>query len=236
MTLSICSICQDEADIIQYFLNCCVFIYQRLPQDLKEVILIDGGSKDNTIEIIKSYQDKLPLTLIKYPFDTFGQQKNRALEKATGDYILGLDSDMTISKNFVEVFQSNHFSRSAFWDFPMYFTVRDSYHFFHKWPRGVNMRLWKRGPLFVKFFHERLKGQPSSCTVCNNVYVFEHSMRASDEALLNRGQRYQKFWQQMQDAGGNPGPVDRYVNSKHCSDSEIGEFGTDIKTQIIEGT
>jgi hypothetical protein len=233
MTLSICAICQDEAEVIKDYLDCCVHIYKNLEQQLKEVILIDGGSKDNTIEIINSYKDKLPLTLIEYPFDTFGQQKNRALELATGDFILGMDTDMTITTNFPAIFMSGYFNSSNYWDFPMYFTARDKYHYFGKWNLGVNMRLWKRGPLFMSNFHEKLEGQIQGLPVCRDVVIFENSMRQSDEALLNRGRRYQKFAKQMEAEGGGPGSETRYLDASKAKDDEISELPLHIRNLVL---
>ncbi|MCK9541100.1 MAG: glycosyltransferase [Novosphingobium sp.] len=235
MTLSICSICQDEEDLIPFFLNCCKYIHSQLGDNLKEVIVIDGGSKDKTWDILVSYLPQMSLVLKQVPFDTFGQQKNRALELATGDFILGLDADMTISKNFPDVFKSGFFNRANFWDFPMLFTVQDAYHYFYKWGIHNNMRMWKRGPKFKTNFHEKLEGQPHPVTnPCSTVFVFEHSCRASDQALINRGERYQKFVEEMTKEGAGPGPADRYINAKKFA--EFAPIPDHIKNLIVEGT
>ncbi len=213
-TLSICIIAQDEAEVIPWTLNCCLHTYSVLGDLLKEVVVVDGGSKDKTVDVVNSYIGRLPLVLLQHPFDSFGKQKNRALEIASVDYIFAPDADMTWTTNFPNVFSSGYYDKASMWDFRMLFTADDAYHFFD-WPRGVNMRLWRRGPTFRTEYHEKLEGQTQGLPVCPYVFLFENSIRQSDEALLNRGRRYQKFAKQMEAEGGGPGPENRYVDAKH---------------------
>jgi glycosyltransferase involved in cell wall biosynthesis len=62
---------------------------------LLEVIVVDDGSTDNTIEILSSFKDSL--ILIEKPKDIIEQgaaaARNRGLSVATGDFICFLDSD-----------------------------------------------------------------------------------------------------------------------------------------------
>lgn len=81
MTLSVIIICKNEQDMIEACLQSVQFA--------DEIIVLDSGSADQTIEIAKRYTP--------YVFETdwpgFGPQKNRALEKATGDWVLSIDAD-----------------------------------------------------------------------------------------------------------------------------------------------
>jgi len=220
-TLSICSICQDEGEVIGAFLESCVHTLSVLRDDLREVILVDGGSKDNTLDVISSYKDRLPLILLERSFDSFGQQKNIALEEASGDFIWGPDTDMTWTTNFPEMFKQGYFDVEAFWNFPIVFTADDAWHYFYQWPTNINVRLWKRGPKFVSYYHEQPEGSLKGSTpLCQDVWMFENSCRQSDAALWNRGRRYQKFAVQMAEAGGGPGPEDRYVNAAQQSTTQ----------------
>lgn len=58
-----------------------------------EIIVLDSGSTDRTVEIAKQYADVVEVT----DWPGFGVQKQRALEKATGDWVLSLDADERIS-------------------------------------------------------------------------------------------------------------------------------------------
>jgi glycosyltransferase involved in cell wall biosynthesis len=58
-----------------------------------EIIVVDSGSMDRTVEIAKSFGAKVFIEEWK----GFAAQKNSAIDKATGDYILSLDADEEVS-------------------------------------------------------------------------------------------------------------------------------------------
>lgn len=212
-TLSVCTIAQDEEECIAWHLNCCVYMHSILQDRLREVVIVDGGSKDSTVEVVKSFENRLPLILIEQPFDSFGQQKNRALDRATGDYILGVDADMTIGTNFPVKFKKGFYNDKNWVHFVLFSLARDT-KFMQPKP-GPTMRLWRHGPRFVTNFHEKLGGEPPGYRVDSEVPLFDNCFRVCDSALRNRGERYQQFIQQMHDAGCGPGPPDRYYNAAY---------------------
>lgn len=58
-----------------------------------EIIIVDSGSTDGTVEICREYTDKIMLT----DWPGFGPQKNRALAMATSEWVLSLDADEQVS-------------------------------------------------------------------------------------------------------------------------------------------
>ena len=58
-----------------------------------EIIVLDSGSEDDTVEICKQYTDSLFIT----DWPGFGIQKQRALDKAQGDWILSIDADEVVT-------------------------------------------------------------------------------------------------------------------------------------------
>ena len=58
-----------------------------------EIIIVDSGSMDRTVEIAKSYGAKVFVEEWK----GFAAQKNSAIDKAQGDWILSLDADEEVS-------------------------------------------------------------------------------------------------------------------------------------------
>lgn len=58
-----------------------------------EIIVVDSGSTDNTLAIAHEYTDQVHQT----DWQGYGIQKQRALAKATGDWILNLDADESVS-------------------------------------------------------------------------------------------------------------------------------------------
>jgi glycosyltransferase involved in cell wall biosynthesis len=63
-----------------------------------EIIVVDSGSTDRTVEIARQHGAKVFIE----PWKGFAAQKNSAIEKAGGDWILSLDADEEASPEFVE--------------------------------------------------------------------------------------------------------------------------------------
>lgn len=233
-TLSVCTICQDEEEPIKWYLEACKHLAENCPS-LNEVVLIDGGSKDNTIDVINSYKDKVPIKLLERPFDYTGAQQNFGLEHCTGDFVYTPDADMTWTSNFPAIFNNGFFDKMNYCDFPMIYTAKDAYHWFHKWSNGVNMRLHKRGPKWIRKFHVNLEGQTGGLPVCGRVTIFENSCRiSSEEALLNRGQRRQWCADEMHEEGIGPGSADRFLYA--AKGTEYIEVSPALRALIIPCT
>ena len=66
-----------------------------------EIIVVDSGSTDRTVEIAKSFGAKAFVEEWK----GFAAQKNSAIDKASGDWILSLDADEEVSKGMQELLQ-----------------------------------------------------------------------------------------------------------------------------------
>lgn len=60
-----------------------------------EIIVVDSGSTDNTVSLCRKYTDKI---LITDDWPGFGPQKNRALDRATGEWVLSIDADERVTK------------------------------------------------------------------------------------------------------------------------------------------
>jgi glycosyltransferase involved in cell wall biosynthesis len=63
-----------------------------------EIIVVDSGSTDRTLEIAKLFGAKIFVE----PWKGYAGQKNSAIEKATGDWILSLDADEELSGELQE--------------------------------------------------------------------------------------------------------------------------------------
>lgn len=68
-----------------------------------ELIVIDDGSSDNTLDIINSIGDKR-IRIFKQSNMGPGKARNLGIKKATGDYILFCDSDDKLDLNIIENF------------------------------------------------------------------------------------------------------------------------------------
>lgn len=76
-----------------------------------EIILINDGSTDNSEKIIKSYKDKR-IKYFKNENQGIGKTRNFGIEKATGKYIMFVDSDDYIDKNMAKLMFDKAFSNS----------------------------------------------------------------------------------------------------------------------------
>jgi glycosyltransferase involved in cell wall biosynthesis len=63
-----------------------------------EIIVVDSGSTDRTVEIAKSFGAKVFVEEWK----GYAAQKNSAIDKATGDWILSLDADEEVDSELIE--------------------------------------------------------------------------------------------------------------------------------------
>ena len=63
-----------------------------------DVIVVDSGSTDRTREIAESFRARFFME----PWKGFAAQKNSALEKATGDWVLSLDADEEVEPALAE--------------------------------------------------------------------------------------------------------------------------------------
>ena len=67
-----------------------------------EIIVVDSGSTDNTVEIARKYGAKVYVR----KFDNYASQKNYAAGKATGEWILSLDADEIIEPELAREMKS----------------------------------------------------------------------------------------------------------------------------------
>jgi glycosyltransferase involved in cell wall biosynthesis len=65
----------------------------------KEIIVVDGGSTDNTIKIAKKYKTKIITDKRRF----LGAARNVGLEKAKGKYIAFVDSDVVLPKKWIQI-------------------------------------------------------------------------------------------------------------------------------------
>lgn len=93
------------------YLNKCIESLINQTKKELEFVLINDGSTDNSEEIIKSYKDKR-IKYFKNENQGIGKTRNFGIEKATGKYIMFVDSDDYIDKNMAKLMFDKAFSNS----------------------------------------------------------------------------------------------------------------------------
>lgn len=94
----------NQPDYLQLILKS-LATQEKIDYTQHEVIIADDGSKNDTAEIIHKFQENYPCTLkhIWHPDDGFRKAMilNKAAIAATGDYLIFIDGDCIVGKDFV---------------------------------------------------------------------------------------------------------------------------------------
>jgi len=85
--LSVAIICKNEESRIKRCLESVSWV--------DEIVVVDSGSTDKTLEIVSEFTDKI---FINADWPGFGLQKRLAVDKATNNWVLALDSDEVVSE------------------------------------------------------------------------------------------------------------------------------------------
>ncbi|MCX7820254.1 MAG: glycosyltransferase, partial [Brevinematales bacterium] len=132
-----------------------------LTQDVeKEIIVMDGGSTDNTLEILKSYGDKIIWTSCKDKGQT--DAINKGIKRATGDIITYINSDdyylpgslKIVEKYFVE-------NPNILWLTGDGIIVNEDGKIIQK-PISLYKKIWRKIPFFWTIYITNFIIQPST--------------------------------------------------------------------------
>ncbi len=159
-----------------------------------EIVVVDAGSRDDTVAICRNYTDKI---YIHEDWPGFGAQKNRALSYAIGEWVLSLDADERVSpalrKEIEQALASPRFDAYAIPRLSTYCgrTMRHS----GWWPDHV-LRLFKRG--CGRFSESRIHERLIVTGTCGQLHepLIHESFRSLEE-VLDKVNRYSSESAQM---------------------------------------
>ncbi|CAB3690248.1 MAG: glycosyltransferase family 2 protein [Achromobacter pulmonis] len=181
MKLSVIVITKNEAANIAECLKSVAFA--------DEFIVVDSGSTDGTVELARALGARVEVTS---DWPGFGPQKNRALDLATGDWVLSIDADERVTPELAREIQDTLAApRADAYEIARLsnFCGRDIRHS-GWWPDYV-LRLFKRGT--ARFndaaVHERVvpaNGQPP----LQLKGYFQHYPYDNLDALVTKINRY----------------------------------------------
>ena len=120
------------------FLNICLdsIIIQDYPKELIEILIIDGGSIDNTIEVVKKYTDKI----YNNPLKTGEAGKAIGVKNAKNELIALIDSDNLLpDKNWLRQMVEPFYDEEIIGSEPWEFTYRKNDEFIDRYCALIGM-------------------------------------------------------------------------------------------------
>lgn len=155
-----------------------------------EIIVYDSGSTDSTLEIAKRYTDKV----FQSEWSGYGIQKQRALNAASGDWVLNLDADESVSPALKKMIQKVTVEASFdAWRIPIRMCFYDKILRYSSSPKR-HIRLFKRKDASYSsdIVHEKIVLPLTSRVAQMKEPIIHHSFVDLSHALykLNRYSSY----------------------------------------------
>lgn len=198
--LSVVIITKNEAHNIRDCLNSVSFA--------DEIVVFDSGSSDNTVAICQEYTDKV---IVTDDWPGYGVQKQRAINHATGVWILCLDADERLSAELQEevksTLQNTHYI-AFYMSFISSYCGRKIY--FGDWKNESHIRLFQKDQATISadIVHEDLVFfDPNAKEKISKFKhpVYHHPFRDLD-MVLDKVNRYSKI-----------GAIKKYNHQKKAS-------------------
>ncbi|MBQ9920107.1 MAG: glycosyltransferase family 2 protein, partial [Clostridia bacterium] len=90
-------------NVAEYLEDCLNSLVNQSYENI-EIISINDGSKDNSLEILKTFAEKdLRIKVFDNENHGVSYTRNFGIKNCTGDYIAFVDSDDIVAKNYIEV-------------------------------------------------------------------------------------------------------------------------------------
>ena len=166
ITVSLCMIVKNEEDKLATCLDC-------VKDLVDEMIIVDTGSSDRTIEIAKSYGAKV------FNFEwtgSFSDARNYSFAQATCDFIYTADADETIDEENRERFRQlkEDINELDIDVVQMYYANQLSHNTVYNYDRELRPKMFRRVRNFIwqDPIHETIKLEP---TVCNSEIEIQHN-------------------------------------------------------------
>ena len=202
--LSVILIVQDEEHCLEQCLRSIVSIAD-------EIIVLDAGSRDTTVSIAQSFGANVEVT----DWPGFGPQKNRALARAQGEWVLAIDADEHVTPELAASIRASVESSSAtvngyFITFLATWCGKPVR--FGDWAGKRHLRLFRRG--YARFtddrVHERVICEPLTATLDG---LMIHDTVASEDEAQEKCHRYAELGASSLSARGCGGVVSALLHA-----------------------
>lgn len=135
-----------------------------------EIIVVDSSSTDDTVALCRAYTDKI---LVTKDWPGYGAQKQRALDMATGDWVLSLDADERVTPKLKqEILSVVPSSTCNGFEIPFVSEYCGKVIRFGDWWNDRQVVLFRRnkGRLTTSLIHERIDVEGSIRKLKNPIY------------------------------------------------------------------
>ncbi|NTV60764.1 MAG: glycosyltransferase family 2 protein [Chlorobiaceae bacterium] len=157
-----------------------------------EVVILDNGSTDSTLAIAGRFSNVM---VHEHPFIGFGPMKNLAVDKASNEWILSVDSDEIVTPELADEIAGIELDRNCLYSF-----VRDNYYHGRLirgcgWGNDRVSRLFNRVTTRFndKLIHESVEIQEGMKTVLLNGRLKHYSYEDTSQ-LIQKMQQYSTLW------------------------------------------
>jgi glycosyltransferase involved in cell wall biosynthesis len=97
MTISVICTVLNEGDSIRALLGA----LEKQTRQPDEVVFVDGGSRDNTVAVLRECEDRLPLRIVVEPGANISRGRNVAIAAAMGDIIASCDAGVRLEPQWL---------------------------------------------------------------------------------------------------------------------------------------
>lgn len=151
-----------------------------------EIIVVDNGSTDNTINIVKGLQKK-DNRIKQYfsPVKGVSNARNLGLQNASGDYIMFVDADDTIDKNIITIMLKEAQKQNCKiikCGFKLIRSEEEELFCLKEGKYFTNKNFWQ--DFFLTFNYNQVWGQLISRNLCKNI-KFNPNIAMAEDYLFN---------------------------------------------------
>ncbi|MCH9631120.1 MAG: hypothetical protein S4CHLAM37_11340 [Chlamydiia bacterium] len=159
-----------------------------------DVIVLDTGSSDSTIEIAKSFPN---VTLHRHSFSGFGHLRNLASNYTKNDWVLSLDSDEVLTDEAFEEIESKKLEDTKVYSFPFDNYFNNKHIKWCGWYPDRHIRLFNKSSTSFSsdFVHERVLDDDMQEE--NLVFSIKHYSYGCISDFLEKMQRYSTLFAQQ---------------------------------------
>lgn len=176
-------------------------------QQFEEIVIVDSGSNDDTVEIAKSYGARV----IEKEWQGYAKQKQFAMERCSKEWVLNLDADEEIPKNLIpeirKVINSNTWQAAKF--------LRIDYFMGKPMPPYISL------PKNIRLYRKCNAGFDATCLVHESARI-EGKTKLIKTPFLHYGYNDLKEFRQKLDKYSSLKAIEKHSKGKKASILKLG--------------